>query len=105
MHEHAHHHGQRTVVSDPEGPAGPVGTAARVVNGVTFPFRAVTVMQRDKGRMQSLRSERFSYVAEETVGRCLDIGCGPENRFITRWHQDGVGIDVFGYAGLDDAQV
>jgi SAM-dependent methyltransferase len=105
MHEHAHQHGHRAVVSDPGGRAAPVTATGRVVNAVTFPFRAVTVMQRDKGRMQSLRSERFSYVAEETVGRCLDIGCGPENRFITRWHEDGVGIDVFGYAGLDPAQV
>lgn len=105
MHEHGHRHGHHTVVSDPDTQPSPVTTYSRLLNCLTFPLRAVTVMQRDKGLLQSLRSERFSYVAEETVGRCLDIGCGPENRFITRWHQDGVGIDVFGYTGLDPSQV
>jgi SAM-dependent methyltransferase len=107
-HGHEHHHGRgrgRIVVRDPEGPAASVTTGSRALNFATFPVRALAVLQSDRGRLQSLRSERFSYVAEEAVGHCLDIGCGPENRFIRRWHQDGVGIDVFGYEGLDESQV
>jgi SAM-dependent methyltransferase len=105
-HEHAHEHRRPAVtVREPAGQADPVTPRRRLLNFTTFPFRAVTVMQRDRGGLQSLRSERFSYVAEETVGRCLDIGCGPENRFISRWHPHGVGIDVFGYEGLDESQI
>ncbi len=53
----------------------------------------------------SLRSERFSYVAEETAGRTLDIGCGPHNRFVTEWIEDGIGIDVYQYDGLAEDQI
>jgi SAM-dependent methyltransferase len=86
-------------------PPRSVSGTTRLVNFVTFPGRALAVLQKDGKRIQSLRSERFSYVAEETRGRCLDIGCGPENRYIRTWYPNGVGIDVFGYEGLDESQI
>src|SRR5262245_32416557 len=105
-----HQHGQDRSLGTPQSRSalgGPRGLGhhlptrrAGLVNAATFPGRALTVMQKDVGPLQSLRSERFSYVAEETVGHCLDIGCGPENRFISLWHPDGLGIDVFPYEGL-----
>jgi SAM-dependent methyltransferase len=79
--------------------------STRALNAALFPFRALAVQQNDHGPVHSLRSERFSYVAEFTVGRCLDVGCGPENRFIRKWHNDGLGIDVFGYSGLEQTQI
>ena len=82
-----------------------ISPAARVLNFVSFPGRAIVVLQKDGARLQSLRSERFSYVAEETTGRCLDIGCGPHDRFISDWHRDGLGIDVFAYDGLRTEQI
>jgi SAM-dependent methyltransferase len=105
-HRHAHDHaGGHPRSSGPVRPGEPATHGRRVLNFLAFPGRAITVMQKDLGPLQSLRSERFSYVAEETVGRCLDIGCGPENRFISSWHPHGLGIDVFGYEGLTEEQV
>lgn len=49
----------------------------------------------------SLQSERFDYVSGEIIGYCLDIGCGRNNRFINEYlHGNGIGIDVYPYAGL-----
>jgi SAM-dependent methyltransferase len=51
--------------------------------------------------LSSLASERFDYVAAEVVGRCLDVGCGYHNKFVTCWlGGNGKGIDVFLYDGL-----
>lgn len=85
--------------------AAPVSLSTRLINFVMFPARALVVLQNDRRRLQSLRSERFSYVAEEVRGHCLDIGCGPNNRFIHAWYPDGVGIDVYAYEGLAQHQI
>lgn len=69
----------------------------------TFPFRALTLFIDDKWGMSSLRSERFDYVAREVIGRCLDVGCGKDNFFITRYlNGEGKGIDVYPYEGLTE---
>jgi len=68
---------------------------------VTFPLRAVALFYRDRWGLSSLASERFDYVAREVRGHCLDVGCGPHNRFVGEYlGGNGVGVDVFPYDGL-----
>jgi SAM-dependent methyltransferase len=72
----------------------------------TFPLRAVTLFHTDRCGLSCLATERFDYVAREVRGRCLDIGCGYNNRFINELLMGaGVGIDVFKYKGLQDDQI
>jgi SAM-dependent methyltransferase len=54
----------------------------------------------------SLPSERYYYCAEKVQGYCLDVGCGPNNRFVSDFLSgNGTGIDVFPYEGLSKNQV
>jgi SAM-dependent methyltransferase len=78
----------------------------KLVDFLTFPLRALTVFHSDKWGLSSLTSERFDYAAREVIGRCLDVGCGYHNRFVTRWlGGNGKGIDVFRYEGLSDENI
>lgn len=53
--------------------------------------------------MSSLATERFDYVAGQVRGYCLDVGCGPYNRFIRDFlNHNGRGIDVYRYEGLTE---
>lgn len=73
---------------------------------VTFPLRAVLPVQETKWGLTSRPDERFEYVAREISGRVLDIGCGRNNAFISKYASaDGVGIDVFRYEGLNDENI
>jgi SAM-dependent methyltransferase len=73
---------------------------------VTFPLRAVLPVQESKWGLTARPDERFEYVAREVEGRVLDIGCGRDNTFVTRYAGgNGVGIDVFRYDGLDDENI
>ena len=73
---------------------------------LTFPLRAFTLFHEDRWGLSSLASERFDYVASAVTGRCLDIGCGYGNRFVTEYlGGNGVGIDVYPYAGLTPEQI
>jgi SAM-dependent methyltransferase len=77
------------------------GFARKLLDGATFPLRAVTLFHEDRFGLSSLASERFDYVAREVQGYCLDIGCGRHNRFITDYlGGNGRGVDVFPYEGL-----
>lgn len=78
----------------------------KLVDFVTFPLRALTVFHSDKWSLSSLTSERFDYAAREVIGRCLDVGCGYHNSFVTHWlGGNGKGIDVFRYEGLSDENI
>lgn len=56
--------------------------------------------------MSAIARDRFDYVAREVRGHCLDIGCGPRNRFVREYLDgDGVGVDVFPYEGLEPEQI
>ena len=71
-----------------------------------FPLRAVTIFEDDNWGLTSLRSERFHYVSTEVRGYCLDVGCGKQNWFVTRYlHGNGKGIDVFPYEGLSEEHI
>lgn len=70
---------------------------------ITFPVRALTLFHQDRWGLSSLASERFDYVGQEVSGRCLDVGCGYHNKFVTEWlGGNGKGIDVYRYEGLTD---
>ncbi|MDQ3377420.1 MAG: methyltransferase domain-containing protein [Actinomycetota bacterium] len=81
----------------------------RFLDFVTFPVRAVMPFragERGKWGLSSRASERFDFVAREVVGYTLDVGCGPHNRFIREYlNSNGLGIDVFQYEGLEEAQI
>ncbi len=73
----------------------------KIKDFVSFPVRAFTLFDQDKVGFSSLRSERFDYVAGHVRGYCLDIGCGPHNKFVNEYLGGrGRGIDVFAYEGL-----
>jgi SAM-dependent methyltransferase len=55
----------------------------------------------DRWGLSCLFSERYDVVAREVRGYCLDVGCGPHNRFVNRYLNGcGRGVDVFLYDGL-----
>ena len=71
-----------------------------------FPLRAVAVFYEDRWGLSSLATERFDYVAGRVRGRCLDVGCGAHNRFVTAFlGGNGCGVDVYPWEGLSETQV
>ncbi len=78
----------------------------KILDFFTFPLRALTLFENNRFGLSSLRSERFDYVSREVTGRCLDVGCGKNNIFITEYvKNEGNGIDVFPYEGLTDKEL
>jgi SAM-dependent methyltransferase len=78
----------------------------KALDFITFPLRSVTLFEKDKGSLSSLQSERFDYVSQEITGYCLDVGCGPNNRFINNYLEgNGIGIDVYPYEGLTNDNI
>lgn len=79
----------------------PRSASQKIKDFLTFPLRALTLFYRDRWGLSSLASERFDYVAARVTGRCLDVGCGRDNRFVVEYlHGNGKGIDVYPYDGL-----
>ena len=81
----------------------------KCIDFITFPLRAPLAIpfgDNDRFGISSLQTERFDYVAKQVRGYCLDIGCGPDNRFVTRYLKgNGIGIDVIRHHGLRDENV
>ena len=81
-------------------------TFKKIADFLTFPLRAVTLFGEDRWGLSSLRSERFYYASREVIGRCLDIGCGRYNLFISQYLRgNGKGIDVYAYDGLSEENI
>jgi SAM-dependent methyltransferase len=76
----------------------------KVIDAITFPIRALFMIDDGKFGLSSLREERMRAVAPFCAGRVLDIGCGPGNIFIKEYIgvENGVGIDVFPYDGVEN---
>jgi len=78
----------------------------KLVDFITFPVRALTLFHEDRYGLSCLATERFDYVARRVQGYCLDIGCGPGNRFVRDFLDgNGVGLDVYPYEGLTDSNI
>jgi len=78
----------------------------KTVDFLTFPIRAFILFEDDRWKLSSLASDRFYYVKNEVIGYCLDVGCGRNNRFITKHLRGcGRGIDVYSYEGLSEENV
>ncbi len=78
-------------------------TTQMVIDFLTFPFRALALIETDRWGMSSLASERYDFVSREVVGYCLDVGCGKHNRFVTEYLRgNGKGIDIYPYEGLTE---
>ncbi len=76
-------------------------SAQKLLDFLTFPLRALTLFHKSSFGLTSLADERFDFVASESQGYTLDIGCGRENRFISHFLRNrGRGIDLFPYDGL-----
>jgi hypothetical protein len=82
-------------------------SAHKLLDFCTFPIRALTLHGgNDVFGLSSLASERFYYVSQYVQGYCLDVGCGPHNRFVSEFRLgNGKGIDVFAYDGLTEDNI
>jgi ubiquinone/menaquinone biosynthesis C-methylase UbiE len=77
-----------------------------IIDFIFFPLRALTLFENDRWGLSSLRTERYDYVSSEVRGKCLDVGCGRNNRFIKEFvKQNGVGVDVYKYEGLSKVNI
>lgn len=78
----------------------------KILDFFTFPIRAFALHYKDRWGLSCLATERFDFVATEAKGFCLDIGCGPYNRFIKEFVKgNGIGIDVYKYEGLNNDNI
>ena len=74
-----------------------------VIDTISFPFRALALIETDRWGLSSLASERYDYVSREVIGFCLDVGCGKRNRFVQEYLDgNGRGIDIYPYEGLTE---
>lgn len=68
-------------------------TSHQILDFLTFPLRAFTLFYEDRWGLSCQTTERYEYVRNEVVGRCLDVGCGSDNAFI-KSYGFGEGIDI-----------
>ena len=84
-------------------PLKPRPSWRRALDSAFFPLRALFMGPQGYFGLSSMKDERMLAVAEVCKGRVLDVGCGPHNLFIRDYigSQNGVGLDVFAYEGVD----
>jgi SAM-dependent methyltransferase len=75
----------------------------KIFDFLLFPIRALFISEESLWGLTSLRDERMGICSKYSSGRVLDIGCGRNNLFISKWVEDksSVGVDVYGYEGVD----
>ena len=78
------------------------GNLARALNALALPLRLVAshTLLRRLG-LRSMRDERTLAALAHCRGRLLDIGCGEGNQLVRSYPGPGVGVDVFGWPGID----
>ncbi len=74
----------------------------KFIDTLFFPVRALFIPEESYLGLTSLRDERMEEVAKEVSGYTLDIGCGRNNLFIKNFVQNGIGIDIYEYEGVDN---
>lgn len=72
-----------------------------IVNSFLFPYRALFIQKGFGKYLLSIEEERMLRVAQYCKGYTIDIGCGPQNKFIRSIYPNGIGIDFFTYEGVD----
>lgn len=78
----------------------------KIKDFIFFPLRALVLFEKDRFGLSSPQTERYEYVAPEVEGKCLDVGCGRNNRFVKKFlNGAGIGIDVYKYEGLEDRDI
>jgi SAM-dependent methyltransferase len=75
--------------------------AKRFINAVVFPYRCLFKFRGFGSFIMSMEEERMRRVAKYCIGTVLDIGCGPNNRFIRNVYPNGLGIDFYPYEGVE----
>jgi len=73
----------------------------KIINAIIFPYRCLFKFQGFGSFIMSMEEERMLRVAKYCIGRVLDVGCGPHNKFIRNVYSNGVGIDFFPYEGVE----
>jgi len=75
-----------------------------IIDTITFPLRAVFLGGKGIPGLSTHREERMRIVESYCKGRVLDIGCGPGNVLINDYvgSENGIGIDVYPYDGVDN---
>lgn len=76
----------------------------RFFDSFFLPVRGLFIGTEGRFGLTSIREERMQVVAARCRGRVLDIGCGPGNILINDYigHDNGTGIDVFQYEGVEN---
>lgn len=76
----------------------------KVADWIFLPVRGLFLGGKGALGLSSIRDERMRAVAKYCRGRVLDIGCGPGNFFINDYvgSENGIGIDVFAYEGVEN---
>ncbi len=74
----------------------------KILDWIFFPLRALFLQDNSKFGLSSLRDQRMRIVSELAKGKILDIGCGPNNYFISNFvnNKDSIGIDIYPYEGV-----
>ena len=77
-------------------------TGSNLLNALALPLRLVAShdMLHRLG-LRSMRDERVLATLACCRGRLLDIGCGEGNHLVRAYEGPGVGVDVFGWPGID----
>ncbi len=72
-----------------------------------FPYRAFVLNPNiSKGGLICLRDERMLNVKKHCKGKVLDVGCGPDNVFVSHYlDQNSIGVDFHLYPGLKEEQI
>lgn len=80
--------------------------ARALLNWLAFPYRAFVLNPNASAApFLCLRDERMIHVRRHVRGRVLDVGCGPDDVFVSHYHRDGIGVDVYRYPGLREDQI
>lgn len=73
----------------------------RLTNLLLFPYRCLFRFHGFGSFIMSMEEERMVRVAKYCLGKVLDVGCGPYNKFINNVYPNGIGIDFFPYDGVE----
>lgn len=77
----------------------------KALDFIFFPIRSTMIFYENKWGLTCLANERYEYVSKYVSGYCLDVGCGSNNFIKIFRNNNGKGIDVFLYEGLNKENI